>query len=84
MEVSVRELSEQLNEVIERVKSGEEVMVTDDGRSVARISPCPQGKLDELIARGLVTPAVDPARKLPPDLIAAQGNVSELVAEQRR
>lgn len=84
VEVGVRELRNNLSRFLERVQAGEEVVVTDRGRVVARVVPASgERALDRLIARGLVTPAR--ARKgAAPRPITIAGTVSDLVGEQRR
>lgn len=82
--VGVRELRNNLRAVLARVKDGEEVLVTEHGRTVARISP-PDRTREELIAAGIITPARRPKTKIDvADLIVARGNVSDYVSKQRR
>ena len=84
MEVGIRELRDHLSRYLERVQRGEEVVVTDHGRAIARVLPMSgERTIDRLIAQGLVTPAKQPKRKRPRPLRTA-GPVSDLVAEQRR
>ncbi len=81
--VGVRELRGNLREFLDRVQAGEEVIVTEHGKPVARIVP-PQGsRLDELIAQGIVTPAKKPRTPLPPP-VPIKGSVVELLLEERR
>jgi prevent-host-death family protein len=83
-EVGVRALHDRLSEHLERVEDGAEVVVTRRGRPVARLSGIgPGDSLDELVRRGLVTPA-DRPRTPRQARVKARGSVSELVAEQRR
>ena len=85
MEVGIRELRADLSRWIKRVREGEEVLVTDRGKPVARIVPADGlRKIDRLIAAGLIQPAPKPWRGPPPRPIKAKGTVSDLVAEQRR
>jgi len=85
MEVGIRELRGHLSDYLERVRGGDEVVVTDRGTAVARIIPIDGGRvLDRLIAEGRVTPAATTARKSPMPPVRAAGPVSDLVAEQRR
>jgi len=67
------------------VKEGEEVVVTDHGKPVARLVPIDRGtdRLAELVAAGLARPPLRPRTPLPPP-IEASGSVSDFVAEQRR
>ena len=84
MEVGVRELRDNLSRYLERVRAGEEVVVTDRGHAIARVLPIGSERaLDRLIASGVVTQARNPKRRtgLP---IKTKGTVSDLVAEQRR
>lgn len=84
MEVGVRELRDNLSRYLDRVRSGEEMVVTDRGRAIARVLPMGTDRvLDQLIADGVVTPARKQSRRLPRPIRAA-GTVSDLVVEQRR
>ncbi|MCB0998175.1 MAG: type II toxin-antitoxin system prevent-host-death family antitoxin [Acidimicrobiales bacterium] len=85
-EVGIRELKNGLSGYIDRVRDGEEVIVTDRGRPVARLSALDASydRLAELVAAGVVRPPASPDRYLPKRRIKAKGSVSELVAEQRR
>jgi len=66
------------------VSAGEELVVTDRGRPVARIVPLVAGTdtLAELIASGVVSPPLRP--KAPSPRPVATATISDLVAEQRR
>jgi prevent-host-death family protein len=84
MEVGVRELRNNLSRYLDRVRAGEEVVVTDRGRAVARVLPVGAERvLDRLIAEGVVTPARRPRRRAGRP-IKSEGTVSDLVADQRR
>ena len=82
MDVGIRELRADLSRWLKRVEAGEEIVVTDRGRPIAKIvATNGRSKLDELIAAGLVTHAPRPVRdKLPPP-IKARGTVSYLVRD---
>jgi prevent-host-death family protein len=86
VEVGVRDLKDNLSRYLGRVRDGEEVIVTDRGKPVARLSAIdhPIDRLSELIAAGLVRPAPSTTRTRPVRRIRANGSVSDLVAEQRR
>lgn len=85
MEVGIRELRDNLSRYLERVRAGEEVVVTDRGRAVARVSPMSGVRtLDRLIAEGRVVPAPQPTRRRRPRPLKTSGSVSDLVASQRR
>ncbi len=85
-EVGIRDLKNSLSKYIELVRSGEEVIVTDRGRPVARLSPVdrPTDRLAELVAAGLIRPPTRSGRRRPTKRIQSNGSVSDLVADQRR
>jgi prevent-host-death family protein len=85
-EVGIRDLKNNLSKYIDRVRAGEEVIVTDHGRPVARLSAIDHStdRLAELVAAGVVRPPSRSTRHRPQRRITAQGSVSDLVAEQRR
>lgn len=84
MKVGIRELRDNLSRYLERVQEGEEVLVTDRGRAIARVVPVgAERTLDRLVAEGLVTPAKRPKRRLRQPT-KANGGASDLVVDQRR
>ncbi|MDD9372334.1 MAG: type II toxin-antitoxin system prevent-host-death family antitoxin [Acidimicrobiales bacterium] len=86
VDVGVRDLKNNLSRYLDRVKAGEEVIVTERGRPVARLSAMdhPSDRLAALVASGAVQPPKSTARRRPARRIKARGSVSDLVAEQRR
>lgn len=86
MEVGIRELRAGLSRWLERVRAGEELVVTDRGVPVARVLPV--GRLrpyDSMVAAGLITPARSlRSDRHTPHPVATDGMVSDLVADQRR
>jgi prevent-host-death family protein len=85
MEVGVRDLRDNLSRHLDRVRRGEEIVVTDRGRAIARVLPMSSERaLDRLIADGLVTPASPPKSPRPTRRVKGTGTVSDLVADQRR
>jgi len=86
MEVGVRELRNQLSRWIDAAQAGEEIVITERGRPVARLGPADGStKLERLIAEGLVQPPRaprQPAADFKP--VRARGSVSALVRDQRR
>ena len=85
VDVGIRELRGNLSAYLDRVRRGEELVVTDRGSAVARIVPIDGGRaLDRLVAEGLVTPAATTNRTPLQAPVTAKGTVSDLVAEQRR
>lgn len=85
-EVGIRDLKNSLSKYIERVRAGEEVIVTDRGRPVARLSAIDGStdRLADLIAAGVVRAPTRKTRRRPERRIEAKGSVSDLVTEQRR
>ncbi len=84
-ETGIRELRDHLSRFLERVRAGEELTVTDRGRPVARLVPVDSANtFGRLVAEGLVVPAATRGRSRPTTRVAADGPVSQLVAEQRR
>jgi len=86
VEVGVRDLKNNLSRYLDRVRNGEEIIVTDRGRPVARLSALDSSMdhLSDLIAAGVVRPAKRLSRRPPSRRIKPVGSVSDLVAEQRR
>jgi prevent-host-death family protein len=85
MQVGIRELRADLSRWVKRVQDGEEVVVTDRGRPVARLVPVDgERKIDRLIREGLVIPAPRPWRGPLPEPIEGAGPLSDLVLDDRR
>ena len=84
-EVGIRELRADLSKWVKRVEAGEEIVITDRGKAVARIVPADgRTKLDQLIAEGRVKPAPDPSGWRPTRRVRVKGGMGDLVDEQRR
>ena len=84
MEVGVRDLRNNLSRYLDRVRNGEEIVVTEHGRAIARVLPTGRERvLDQLIAEGLVTRARRPKQPAGKPT-KTKGTASDLVAEQRR
>ncbi|HYH49838.1 MAG TPA: type II toxin-antitoxin system prevent-host-death family antitoxin [Acidimicrobiia bacterium] len=80
MEVGIRALRNQLSEFVERVRGGEELVVTDRGRPVARLVPVGGERvLDRLIREGLVEPAPVRERRRPNRRTPARGGAGDLL-----
>lgn|SRR5487761_2087713 len=85
MEVGIRELKNHLSQYLAVISEGGEVVVTDRGRAVARITAIETERtIDRLIASGVVTPARLAKRRVSSSRIRARKPVSPLVLEQRR
>ncbi len=84
MEVGIRELKNHLSRYLARVRDGDEVVVTDRGRAIARVVPFGDERvLDRLVAEGLVTPARREKQQATKPIVT-KGPVSDLVVDQRR
>lgn len=86
MEVGIRQLRGDLRRWLDVVKGGEEVVITERGRPIARLVAASRSSaLEELIESGAIT---TPRAKARPssarERVPARGNVSELVKDQRR
>jgi len=90
---SISEAKAKLSALLERVKAGEEVTITDRGKPVARIVPLPGTEVDwdermeRLERKGVIT---RPKRPLEPGwlrsrpLVKARASVLEALLEERR
>ena len=84
MEVGIRELRADLSRWVRRVRAGEEVVVTDRGKAVARLVPVDgERTIDRLIREGLVTQAPNTGPRTLPKPIEGAGPLSDLVIEGR-
>ncbi len=84
-EVGIRALRDNLSRYIRKVRDGEEVVITDHGKAVARIVPLDRtGLLDQLVAEGVVTPPVNRERTPLRRRITPTAPVSPLIIEDRR
>lgn len=89
VKVGVRELRENLRSWLDRVKAGDQVIVTERGKPVARLAAVEaEGRLEELIRLGVVRPPLSTRRheidisKLPS--LGPGPTLSDIVIEQRR
>lgn len=85
IEVGVRELKNQLSRYIDQVREGKEVIVTEHGRPVARLTTLTESddRLQRLIESGAVTPPINPTRHRARARIRTKLPISDLVDEQR-
>ena len=88
VKVGIRDLRAHLSSWLDRVQAGDEVLVTERGRPIARIVGFERKrKLEELIERGIVTPPRSPKTpagkpKHPP--LIGDKTLADIVIEQRR
>jgi len=88
--VGVREAKINLSKLLKRALKGQEVIITDRGKPVAKIVPIPQDRLSlaERIAKLEEQALLGPVRKrrvmrLPPPLPAREGLAQEFLQEDR-
>jgi len=85
MDVGIRELRAGLSRYVEQVKQGEEIVVTEHGKPVARLVPMNgERKRDRLIREGVLIPARNPKGRLPEPITTTHDvRLSEIVLEMR-
>lgn len=82
--MGIRELRDNLTSAVRRVRAGETIEVTHDGEPVAVLAPIGRSRIDEMIARGEVTPATKPLDLTRPLVKNTSGRpMSEILDEQR-
>jgi prevent-host-death family protein len=86
MEVSVTALRAELAAWLDRVRAGEEIIVTDRGTPVARLAPVGSVSLIEsLTEQGVLSKPRGPRRVARgAERVHADGSVSDYVSEHRR
>lgn len=86
MDVAISTLRAELANWIERVRAGEEVVVTDRGIPVARLLSVDTAPLIEQLTRSgvLSRPRAERPSASGAPRVHAEGPVAELVSEQRR
>jgi prevent-host-death family protein len=84
--VGVRELRQNLSKYLRRVDAGETLVVTENRRPVAVLSPfsASMSKLDQLIAAGLATPGEGDLLDIEPARGPVLMPLSEALAIERR
>lgn len=88
--LGIRELRDGLSKHIASVRDGDEIIVTDHGKPVARITPYRASRtediLEELVASGMARPPRSKERWTPNPIKPQDENfaISQLVIEMRR
>ena len=59
-QVGVRELRQSASQILDRVKDGATIEITEHGVPVARLIPVTQSLYEEFLAAGLIIPAENP------------------------
>lgn len=65
LRVGIRELRQDASRIIDLVKSGRSILITEHGRPVAKLNPLQGPTWEDLIKLGVITPA---ARKYDPEI----------------
>ncbi len=81
----VREVKNHLSAYLNRVRDGEEIVITDRGRPVARLTSLDPDvdRLQVLIDQGIIK-APTASRSLPARRVRLRGSIAELVDDERR
>ncbi len=84
VEVGIRELRSRLSDYLDRVKAGEEVVVTERGRPIVRMHAVGvPSRYEQLVAAGVITPPSKPRGPLPPP-VPTKGGVLEFLDDELR
>jgi prevent-host-death family protein len=84
--IGVRELRQHLNEVLTRVETGETILVTNNGRMVARIEPARAAAPDEVLAlldAGGASWSGQPLEDFEPIVVEPGVSISDVLLAQR-
>lgn len=88
MEVSASQLRARLSYSIDRARNGEDVLVTQRGIPVARLTRIDSSStIDQLTREGVISPPRSPGPRpsaADSDRVTAARDIAELVSEQRR
>lgn len=88
LEVGIRDLKNDLSRLVGKVRDGNEIVVTDRGKAVARMIPLRRADpLEALIAKGLVERASGSVRRRVRPRIRLRGpgpSAADYVRQQRR
>ncbi|MEP7336098.1 MAG: type II toxin-antitoxin system prevent-host-death family antitoxin [Actinomycetota bacterium] len=83
--MGIRELRDTLTQTIRRVRNGESIEITHDGKPVARIVPHHEGRIAQMIAEGKLHPPRRPRTYPLPPPVKQTGPISasEALADDR-
>ena len=88
----IRELKDNLSQYVRRIEAGERIAVTAHGRVVAELGPPAKtsiaghrSRFDELIAEGVIRPALESGDPLAPwpDIRLPKGTAAQLIDSDR-
>jgi prevent-host-death family protein len=84
-QAGVREVKDHLSAYLARVRDGEDIVITDRGRPVARLTTVdPDVDRLQLLADQGVLRRATAARSLPSRRVPVAGSLDDIVADQRR
>jgi prevent-host-death family protein len=81
--MGIRELRDNLTKTIRRVRAGETIEITHDGEPVALLTPVGTTRLERLLARPDITPAVPLDRPIEPLPQTGPLSASEILERDR-
>ncbi len=83
--VGVRELRQNASKILDMVKAGAIIEVTEHGEPVARLAPIKRSLFDEYIESGLIRPAENPDWRPHPGRVKIKGSKTstEILMEMR-
>ena len=84
--VGVRELRQAASQILDQVKDGQSIEITEHGVPVARLIPVTQSLYEEYLESGRITAARNPNRvfTMPKGKISKGKQLSEIIIEERR
>ena len=84
--VGVRELRQSASQILDQVKEGVTIEITEHGVPVARIVPITHSLYEEYLENGRIIPARNPDRifTMPKGKISKGKQLSEILVEERR
>ena len=86
LSVGVRELRQSASQILDQVKDGVTIEITEHGVPVARIVPITRSLYEEYLENGRIIPARNPNRvfTMPKGKISKGKQLSEILIEERR
>ena len=84
--VGVRELRQSASQLLDQVKDGAAIEITEHGVPIARLIPITQSLYEEYLQSGRITPARNSERvfTMPKGRISKGKQLSEILIEERR
>ncbi len=80
-EVGIRALKQNASAVVAKAAAGEIITVTSHGKPVARLTPIPDSRLQELVDAGILVPAERDSADFPDPIKGPK--LSEIIIAQR-